>query len=379
MSKRLAVLASHPIHYQAPLWRLLAADLDLELKVFFRSGMGLQPYHDPEFNATIKWDLPLASGYDHVMLKGPWDLFGRLRRDHYDALLVHAWNSPAIWLAVLGAKLSGGKVLLRGESPWNQEAGKSGPRHLLKRAALKIFFAMIDGFLYIGEENRRFYLHYGIPERKLFFTPYAVENSRFFKEEDRLRGERARVRAELGLSKDAIVLLSVGKLIHKKRHMDLLRAYENVPGPDKTLVIVGEGESRHSLEKYVTERGLKNVQFAGFVGQTDISRYYAAADIFVLPSGVGETWGLVVNEAMCFGLPVIVSNIAGSAADLVHSGENGYVFHLGDVAELARKISLLAEQPELRRKFGQRSKQIIREYTYDADAAGISKALKTLT
>ena len=199
MPKRLAVLTSHPIHYQAPLWRLLAADPEIELTVFFRSDMGLTPYHDAEFGKTIQWDLPLIAGYSHAFLKGGLDLLSRLRKGHYDALLVHAWNSPTTWLAVFAAKLLGIATMLRAENPWNQEAGRSGWRHELRRIALRTLFILIDRFLYIGEQNRQFYLHYGVPEQKLSFTPYAIENERFFEEARRLQGRRAGLRAELGV------------------------------------------------------------------------------------------------------------------------------------------------------------------------------------
>lgn len=375
MSKRLAVLTSHPIHYQAPLWRLLAADPDIRLTVFFRSDIGLRPYHDAEFNKTIQWDLPLVEGYEHIFLKSTFDLLVRLWRGHYDALLVHAWNSPATWLAVLWAKLLGIRTMLRAESPWNQEADKSGWKHELKKALLQIFFAGIDRFLYIGEQNRRLYLNYGISERKLFFTPYAIENERFFADAKKLRDERDKLRAEMGLPKDATVFLSVGKLIDKKRHMDMLAAYVRISSPQKALVIVGEGELRPSLEKYIEEHKLQNVHFPGFKGQTEISPYYAAADAFVLPSGPGETWGLVVNEAMCFGLPLIVSDIVGSAVDLVQVGKNGYVFPMGDVDALTKAMEELARDPVRRAAFGKKSREIVEGYSYEKDVEGIKKVL----
>lgn len=375
MSKRFAVLTSHPIHYQAPLWRMLAADPDIELTVFFQSDIGLKPYHDAEFGKTIRWDLPLVEGYEHVFLKGAFDLSAHLRHGHYDALLVHAWNSPAVWLAIFVAKMLGVRTMLRGESPWNQEAGKSGWKHELKKVLLKIFFAGIDRFLYIGEENRQFYSNYGIREKDLFFTPYAIENERFFADAERLEGERDRTRIELGVPSDAVVFLAVGKLIDKKRHMDLLQAYEKVSALNKALIIVGEGELRPALEKCIAEHQLQNVILAGFKGQTEIAPYYAAADVFVLPSGPGETWGLVANEAMCFSLPLIVSHIVGSAADLVHPGGNGHVFPMGDVDAMAEAMEELAKDPERRAQFGKESRRIVAGYSYEKDIEGIKKAL----
>lgn len=374
-STRLAVLTSHPIHYQAPLWRLLAADPDIKLAVFFQSDIGLRPYHDAEFGKTIQWDLPLVEGYEHIFLKDTFDLLDRLRRDHYDALLVHAWNSPLTWLAVLWAKMLGIRTMLRAESPWNQEAGKSGWKHEMKKLGLRIFFAGIDAFLYIGEQNRQLYLHYGVPSRKLFFTPYAIENERFFADAQRFHGGREKLRAELAVPHDAVVFMTTGKLIDKKRHMDLLQAYARLETPHKALVIVGEGELRPALEKYIEEQKLANVHLVGFVGQTEIAPYYLAADAFVLPSGPGETWGLVVNEAMCFGLPLIVSDIVGSAADLVHPGKNGYIFPLGDVGALAKAMEELVSDAPRRVAYGKASREIVGGYSFEKDKEGIEQAL----
>jgi glycosyltransferase involved in cell wall biosynthesis len=375
MKRRLAVLASHPIHYQAPLWRLLAADPEIETTVFFQDHAGLRPYHDPGFDKIIQWDLPLTEGYRHYAFKNSLNFLRQLRRGNYDALLVHAWSSPATWLAVASAKIFGVKTLLRAENPWNQEIGRSGAKHVLRNIALRMFFAMIDAFLYIGEENRQFYLHYGIPERKLFFTPHAVENERFFKEAERLAPQRENIRKSIGLKSNAVVFLTVGKFIEKKRHLDLLRAYERFDEPNKALVIVGEGALRQKLEQFIDDKKLPNVHLPGFVGQTEIAKYYVAADVFVLPSGQGETWGLVINEAMCFGLPVIVSDTVGSASDLVRDGKNGYVFPLGKVDALVHALEDLAGNDGKREGFGRESKELITGYDYEADVLGIKTAM----
>jgi glycosyltransferase involved in cell wall biosynthesis len=377
--KKLAVLASHPVYYQTPLWQRLAVQASLDVTVFFKGDMGVGSYHDPEFGKTINWNLPLFEGYRHEFIKSTVSFLATLRRGRFDAILLNGWNSLLVWITLLSAKAFGIQVLLRSENPWNQESSRTGLRHALRRMALKFFFGRVDAFLYIGKENKEFYEKYGVPASKLFSTPYAVDNERLVASVPDPASARQEIRRQLGIGEDDVVILTAGKLIPKKRPLDLLKAYEVLSFPNKALVFAGEGELRGSLEKYVTEHNIKNVRFAGFIGQGDIGGYYAAADIFVLPSGPGETWGLVLNEAMCFGLPVIASEIVGSAADLVRPAENGYIFKLGDTTELVGKISTLAEHPDLRRKFGQRSKEIMGEYTYEADVTGVLKALETLS
>jgi glycosyltransferase involved in cell wall biosynthesis len=117
------------------------------------------------------------------------------------------------------------------------------------------------------------------------------------------------------------------------------------------------------------------VHFVGFKNQTELPQYYGLADIFVLPSGIGETWGLVVNEAMCFGLPIIVSDLVGCGSDLVKPAENGYTFPVGDVKELVNRLEGLIANRESRIAFGEKSFEIIQNYNYEKDVDGILTAM----
>lgn len=375
--QRLAVLTSHPIFYQTPIWRLLAKQEGLSLKVFFEKDHSLRPHYDPEFGQTIDWDVPLTGGYDHVFIKGTADLWRQLREGRYDAILVHGWNSFAEVAAIIGSKILGTKVLLHAESPWNQEVSKPRWKRILKRMILGALFLFVDAFLYIGIENRSFYENFGIPGNKLFPTPYAVDNEELLRSVPDPASARKKIRARFDIPEEAVLILTNGKLIPKKRHMDLLRAYEKLKAPAKALVIISEGYLRPDLEKYIRDKDIKNVFFAGFVKRGEIGAYYAAADMFAFTSGEGETWGLVLNEALLFGLPVLVSDVVGSAKDLVHEGRNGWTFRRGDISDLADKLQKMADDKELRREFGEASRSIIRNYTFEKDVEGILAALQS--
>jgi len=293
----------------------------------------------------------------------------------YDAVLIFGWNSLTNWLAFGVAVLSGSKVLMRGESPLNQESSRPYWKLAIKRMVLKRLFKRISAFLCIGEENRKFYEHYGAAKEKLFFAPYAVDNNFFMSEAARLFPKKSELRKLLGLKGNKFIFLFVGKFIDKKRPMDLIRAYELVKDPKKALVMVGDGILKEEAAKYVREQGIENVIFAGFKNQTELPEYYALADALVLPSGSGETWGLVVNEAMCFGLSVIVSDVVGCGPDLVKQDENGFVFHLGNIKELSHCLEELAADPEKKERFGKRSIEIIRDFSFDKDADAIASSL----
>jgi len=186
------------------------------------------------------------------------------------------------------------------------------------------------------------------------------------------------LRDSLGWPKDLPVVLYGGKLIPKKRPMDLLEAYCRVIAEiPAALVLLGDGSEHDRLASVIASRNLRHAFITGFVNQGEIPRYYAAADILVLPSG-HEPWGLVLNEGMCFGLPVVASDAVGGAPDLVHPGENGFVYPSGDVGALAGALRTLLQDPARRARMGARSREIVAAYSYEADLRGILDALRTV-
>ncbi len=390
--KTLAILTSHPIQYQTPLFKKLSEQLEVDLTVYFCWDFGVKKeIFDKEFKNKIKWDIPLLEGYKYKFfknfsLKPSSSFWGQINpgiiTKNYDAVLIFGWNSFTNWLAFLSAFLTKKPVLLRGENPLNQELSKAKWKIGLKKIILGWLFRHISAFLYIGEENKKFYEFYGVPEKKLFFVPYAVDNDRFVRASNELRARRSELRKKLGIGEKDIVILFVGKLIEKKRPFDLLKAYKKLitqlPTYPITLLFVGDGALRPELEKYIKDNAVKNVIFAGFKNQTELPKYYALSDILVLPSGEGETWGLVVNEAMCFRLPVIISDTVGCGPDLIKQKKNGYIFPLGDIVKLTEYLADFIKNPEKRKKFSEKSFEIIKEYSYENDIKGILKALESV-
>jgi len=652
--KKIAVVITHPIYYYVPIFKKISKDIDIE--VFYFSTYGVKKSYDIEFGKEIKWDdtVGLLKGYKYKFLWNPYSgrstpswkdfapsIIKEIIFKNYDFYLAVNWNTITHWLAFVFLIIFNKKIIIRAESPYNQEILKSKWKIFIKKIIFgKILFPKVHAFLYIGEENRKFYKFYGVPDEKLFSAPYAVDNERFQKEYEKLKDKKEELRKELGIEPDDVVILFVGKLIPKKRPMDLLKAYEtvirmmrmrantandnansnynpnndeineyieydtnnkiiekelsyklngiffkihnilgrfakekqyadalenelkkadikyrrevfldvfgkksNIPDfiiedkilleikrkPTNTkedyqqvkrylessniklgilvnfgleylkpkrilnskfkidkdnsryhlqnsnsfvdshnenhshhyslnshsfvdshygihLIFVGEGDLRQELEKYA-ETFINNIinhntnneksyygnnschhspnshsfvdshygiHFVGFKNQTEISKYYAMSDIFVLPSDVGETWGLVVNEAMNFRLPVIVSDLVGCGSDLVKHGENGYIFKKGDTEELARYLEELinhnannanmCEYSEYiannenshyknhslnshsfvdshygvkkRRQFGEKSFEIVKSYNYDKTVESILEVVK---
>lgn len=391
---KLAVLTSHPIQYQAPLFKKLAEHQNVGLTVYFNWNFGVKNDYDREFGKEFKWDIPLLEGYKYKFLKnfslkpssGFWGqinpaIINEIYKNKYDAILIFGWNSFTNWLAYLTAFVFGTPVFLRGENPLNQELLKPRWKINIKKIILGTLFKFISAFLYIGEENKKFYQFYGAPKKKLFFVSYAIDNERFMNFSKEQVGNRELLRKELGIGAQDVVIFFAGKLIEKKRPMDLLYAYQQLITNNKQpkekiyLLYAGDGILRNSLEKYAKENKLENVIFVGFKNQTELPKYYAMADIFALPSGEGETWGLVVNEAMCFGLPTVVSDLVGCGSDLVKNGENGYIFPLGNVEKLSECLKELINDNKKRKLFGKKSFEIIQNYSYEKDIKNIFQVL----
>jgi glycosyltransferase involved in cell wall biosynthesis len=356
----LAIITSHPIQYQAPLWRAMAADGRVPFQVWFLTPHALQPSADREFGRTFAWDLDLLAGYPHrflpvqpgwelerfngVALQTDWE--DELRRHGVTALWLEGWRFRTLWQAAVAADRLRIPVWLRGEShdlapvPW--------ARQLLKRLALGWLLRRVDIFLCIGSANRRFYRHRGIAESRLRPAPYCVDNARFEAAARELAPGRQALRRRWEIADDAYCVLFCGKFIAKKRPLDLVTAARLAPRPAGRpihLLFVGDGELAGALRGELARAPAVAASFAGFLNQTEIPAAFAAADCLVLPSDYGETWGLVVNEALASGRPAIVSDHCGCAEDLAAPLGAAHVFPCGDVAALADCLGKVAAHP----------------------------------
>ena len=383
---RVAHLVSHPIQYFAPLYRELARRPEIDLTVYFYSDATARAFRDPGFGREIRWDTSLLDGYrwkfcrsargrnipDGLGMRPHLDVVREVSSGHYDVLWVHGYNHITSWLAVAAARARGTRVLIREEQtllhgrPWYKRA--------MKQVALRTLLSQVSG-LYIGEQNRHYFLHYGVPRSRLFPARYCVDNDFFQQKAAELSPRRHTVRATFGIDDDAPVVLFVGKFIEKKQPLLLLEAFERVRrGHRCWLLLVGDGPLRQAAEGLIARHQIPNVRMAGFLNQTELPAAYAAADIFVLPSAFHETWGLVVNEAMNFSLPVVVSDKVGCGADLVRPGWNGFIFPHRDAQGLARAIAMLVADEESRRAYGVHSRELVAQYSIEAAADGIVAA-----
>lgn len=342
------ILTSHPIQYQAPLFRELARHVDL--KVYFAHRQTADGQAAAGFNVPFEWDVDLLGGYDHTFLQnqarhpGVNSFFDcdtpaiadEIRQGGFDAFLVMGWYLKSYWQAILACRRYGVPVMVRGDSQLGT------PRGWIKQRCKEIIYPLVlrqfDACLYVGQKNREYLQHYNVPPERLFFSPHCVDNKAFALCAQKVN--RAESRELSGIAPNQGSVLFVGKFLDRKRPLDLIGALRilRTRGMDVCGVFAGDGPLHHQLEAQAKACDVP-VIFLGFRNQTELPAAFAMADVTLLPSEGSETWGLVVNEALACGTPVVVSDAVGCASDLAIEGQTGAVYPVGDVAALADALS----------------------------------------
>ncbi len=370
--KKLAIIVSHPIQYYAPVFKLLTERRQVEVKIFYTNGNTPLDNFDPGFGQKVKWDIPLLEGYEYEYLNnvskepGPHHFKGIVNPDaierilayNPDSILVYGW-SYASHLKILRFFHNKKRMLFRGDS--HLLYPQPFWRKLARQMALKWVYKNVDKALYVGLANRAYYQNFGLKEQQLVFAPHATDNERFS-----LSGkEKAMdIRTSLGIGYNDILILFVGKLEKKKQPFLLLEAFKRSQRQRIHLLFVGSGQLEEGLKKKVKSENIPRVYFAGFKNQTEMPAYYHACDVFCLPSGPFETWGLSVNEAMAAGKAIIVSNKVGCGPDLVKENVNGHVFIYNMKNDLLRVIDMITRSKANVREMGNASLRIIAHYTF---------------
>ncbi len=385
---RLAILSTHPIQYHSAWFRALAARPGLDVHVYYCHKATPQEQAGAGFGVEFDWDVPLLEGYPHTFLKNVADSAGHgrfdgfdtpeikeiIRRYRYDAVVVNGWHYKSAWQAIWACWKSKVKVMARGDSHLHTPRGMA--KRAVKSFAYRRFIPRFDACLAAGQWSREYFLHYGALPERIFLVPHAIDNRRFQIEAECLEPRRPDLRKEKGLDENAIVFMFSGKFILKKRPMDFVRAIERAVqrNPQIQGLMVGDGPLRASCEDLVRERKAP-IRFTGFLNQSQIIKAYVASDALVLPSDGGETWGLVVNEAMACARPCIVSDSVGCGPDLVIPQKTGSIFSLGNVDALAISMLEFAGNPTRMISLGSAARSGLINYSVETAVDGIIKSL----
>ena len=371
---KIGYLLSHPIQYQTPLIRKLNKISKFNLNVFYFSDYSLKKYFDKGMNKFIKWDLSLAGKYKYNVIDNNnqnyisffFSFYKLIKNKKFDYFLIHGYENPKYLISIFILKLLNIKILMRNESN-NFNFESSLKKKIFTRSFYFFLNFFIYKFLYIGLKNKEFYLENNINNSKLIFCPYTVDNTFF-----NLRSEKKSPK------KRETIILYAAKLIPKKNPELLIKAFINILKKNKNnikLLMVGDGILKKDLEKkYLKYK--EHIFYLGFQNQKELRNQYKKADIFVLPSSK-EPWGLVVNEAMCFKLPIIASDKVCSSYDLIKDDYNGYTFKTNSVKDLQKYLTRLIFNKKKREKMGANSKKIINNWNIDKTIDGIKSAILT--
>jgi glycosyltransferase involved in cell wall biosynthesis len=388
---RVAIVVSHPIQHFVHLYKALAKSEQIELKVFFCSKIGLERYFDRDMNVEIQWATDLLGGYDHEFLaeadqitvsgftsiNNP-SIIKALKTFNPQVVQLHGYAQLTLLRAMVWCKLMAIPLMLWSDSSllFKRAAWKT----LLKDKILPHLLNQFSAVLSTGDNNTAYYRHYGVNANRIFSCPFTVDEASLLNAKDNKAALKAQVRNQYAIAEDEFVLLFVGKLAPWKRPQDLLDALLIVQkklGTSTKLVafFAGNGVMREALEAQTKAQNIRAV-FAGFVNVDVLPSIYAMADVLVFPSEK-EPYGLSAREAICLGLPLIVSDQIGciGQSDVVREGENALIYASKDVPMLAAAIHQLSANPAKISAMSAASLRISLEMNASKSVAGFLSAV----
>ena len=283
-------------------------------------------------------------------------------------IIISGYYNPSSLLAMLYAKYFRRRVIL-----WC-ESNRYGQRlkYPLTEAYKRWFMRNCTEYIVPGKASFEYLISLGAKAEKIWIAPDAVDNDYFTQASDKQRETKEIFKQSKGyLNK---VILYVGRLVDQKGILDLLKAFQILSREqaDLCLLLIGNGEGEARYRNFCKTNNIRNVFFAGFVHQEELPLYYAVADVFVLPSH-SDPWGLVLNEAMACKLPVISSNVAGAAGDLIINGENGYIYEEANIEELIGALKKVLNSDG--KSMGMKSYEIIQNFSPARCASGFLEAI----
>ncbi|ABD10670.1 hypothetical protein ThrDRAFT_00974 [Frankia casuarinae] len=394
-STTVAVVVSHAIQHFAPLYRALT-EHEVDLRVLFLSRSGLERYFDADFGLDVQWKSDVVTGYHHEfiadlplrpgwrqpdvtrqMVTRTWAALDRLRPA---CVLVYGYRYAHSLAALAWCRRRGVPALMISDS---ELLGQRTPAvRAVKRLTLPHLMRSVSAFLTIGDNNEAYLANYGVPATRMFRTPYPTDETALRAVLAHRDKHRTAIRAELGIAPDALVALFAGKMISRKRPLDIadaLRILTRTPrGPvDREIIVImaGDGVLRATLDAVAAELG-GALRMVGFADQERLPRLYAASDLYLHPAE-RDPHPLAVKEAVLCGLPVVVSDRVGSTGptDDVRPGRNGRVHPVGDVDALARILGELRARPDVLARMAQESEKVIGDIELAASVDGFLRAV----
>lgn len=387
--KRVLMLCSHPTQYGSPMWRRMARHPKLDVLVAYCSLKEAESHIDPEFGVKVAWDVPLLDGYRWTKLNnasplrnargflqfvnpGVWRL---IQKGQFDAVLVFTgYMCATFWIALISAKLARVPILYGADATTLHSQDGRGWKAPIKRHLWPRLFRMADVVTVPSSGTAALMRSLNIPASRVQLTPYAVDNDWWTAMASRV--DRRAVRKKWNVPEDASVVFFCAKLQQWKRPQDLLRAFASAGIPNSYLVYAGDGAMRQQLESEASGLGIEDrVRFFGFVNQTGLPECYCSSDVMVLPSEY-EPFGVVVNEAMLCGCPVVASDRVGARLDLIRDGETGFVYPMGDIAALSAVLREAFHSEARLKEMGNAARKRMSQWSPEMNTEAMMEAIE---
>jgi glycosyltransferase involved in cell wall biosynthesis len=370
---RVALLTEIISPYRIPVFNALARRPGIDLHVIFLAETDPTQrqwlvYKDEiEFSYEVLPAWRRRGGWHILVNRGMWSALNRFRPN---SIICGGYNYPAFWEALTWAKVHSVHFAAWVESTSRDQRSRSILTEFVKRR----FIRNCSSFAVPGKSSFEYVRSMGVPAERIHTAPNAVDIQRFANLARSVREREAQCRAELGLPPRYFVY--AGRVTREKGIFHLLEAYTQLAPELRSqigLVLVGEETARNELMNDAAKVSPGTVVFPGFVQRDQLAAFYALAEALVFPT-LSDPWGLVVNEAMACGLPIIATDVAGCTADLVQDRENGYVIPAANVDKLAEAMAAFASDPRLASRMGERSARLIESFSPECCAAGLAMA-----
>lgn len=391
VSHKIAIINSHPIQYHASWFRALAGNPNIDLQVFYCHRATPREQAAAGFGVDFDWDVSLLEGYEHRFLKNVAtnptvnsfagldtpEIRDVISQGRFDAVITNGWHYKSAWQAMRACWHTGTPVMARSDS--HLHTARPAVKRLAKWPFYRWFIPKLDACLPVGKWSRDYFLNYGARSDRVFIVPHVVDTDYFANEATKLLPQKSQLRAQWDLKDDGVVFLFAGKFVEKKRPMDFVRAIDAATKRRKAIsgLMVGDGPLRAECEEFVQKHHTP-ITLTGFLNQSAIASAYVAADALALPSDGGETWGLVVNEAMACGLPCIVSDRVGCGPDMIVPSETGEIFPLGDIGGLTDLLVSIASDQDGLARMSRMSRRKADEYSLESAVGSVISAVSAI-
>ena len=387
---KLAVIASHPIQHFVPVYRRLAEQYNIEIKVFFIAENGVTNSVDKGFGVSFSWDIPLLEGYQHKFVN-PGNIIINFSFNEIDCTDIHQhleeFAADAVWLNGYWSRVNW-RIIMRQNnyrtiiygSDSNLLDIRNRTTRFIKQIIVRFFLSRCDAFIAVSEQNTRYLRHHGVSEKQIEQACYPIDMRTLLAQRTQLTpDDRQAIRNKYGVSNDAFLIIFSGKLVAYKNPIDLVKALNVVQQKEIVVMFMGDGEQRDKLQSTSKQYGLKQqVVITGFINQSEIAKHMYASDVLALPSGK-EPFGAVISEALPFGLPIIASSQVGAVgkSDSAQPNQNALIYPSGNIEELALAIKQLYQNRALYKRFSEHSRAITMQHDVDVYCQALLRCLET--